>query len=177
MNALRPFADWINRHVGGAGVGCTDHWWRDAKRAIDEVTDAFFTAVSFDAMQPPAYQKLRDLFIDQGLLVNNAGAAPKALGVAEYTALLRTAHACSETSRYRVLPVSETTDVFGRTAQRACMVVRQGTRRDVDFELRGAIFFQYVMQSERWLISAAGWDDHRVGQPWALRPEANEFGH
>jgi hypothetical protein len=177
MSALLPVAQWLRRRVGAAGPRNPTPRWQDARLAIDELTSAYFAALSFEAAQPPGFERLRDLFIAQGQVVDATRAQPQVLDVATSIQRLQARHAEGSTLRSRVLCVSATTEILGLGAQRACMVVREETRQGgAALALRGAVFLQFVSQAESWKLCAATWADQRMGQPWSLHPEVNEFG-
>ena len=54
------------------------------KAELDRLTSEFFAAVSFEPGTTPAYERIRSLFIDSGLLIKNVGAEPEISTVQEF---------------------------------------------------------------------------------------------
>lgn len=150
--------------------------WDGAKREIDRLIAAFFAAVSFDNAHAPHPERLRELFIDRGLLVDNAASATRTWDVDGFLARREAAWRAGGVDRFEVAEIAETTAIFGRIAHRASLFVRAVRGPGREFESRGAIFVQLVCSAGRWRISSAAWDDLRPGQPWATYPEIDEFG-
>lgn len=148
----------------------------DVKRALDRLIAAFFAAVSFEAEQPPDYEQLHELFIAEGLLINNTGTGPEISNVEQFIDRRQATFRTGEVSRYRVEELSETTETFGSIAHRASAFVRSGTRGGSAFESRGMIFTQFVLTAAGWRVSAAAWDDQRPGQVLSGHAEPTEFG-
>jgi hypothetical protein len=174
-------AQWLRRRVGATGpggpTGGANQPWHAAKQAIDALTRGYFDALSFDAARPPDFERLKDLFVAQGLVVDATRAEPQMLDIGTSIRRLQQRHMQGVTLSSRVLCVSATTEILGLAAQRACMVVREELRQgDTKRELRGAVFLQFVAQDGAWKLCAATWADQRMGQPWSLHPEVNEFG-
>jgi len=152
------------------------HSAAEVRRVLDRTIVAFFRAVSFEPGLPPAYERLRELFIARGLLINNTGSSTEISDLEQFIGIRQARFRAGEVTHYRVEEVSETTAIFGNVAHRASVFKRSGTRDNKTFETRGMIFTQFVRTPGGWLMSAAAWDDQRRGQVLSGHAEPTEFG-
>jgi len=135
----------------------------EVKREIDALMAAFFAAVSFEPGQRPGYERLHELFIAEGLLIRNSGAAPEVATVAGFIEPRRRSVALGALSAFRETELRETTQAFGRVAHRFSVYAKRGVLDGAGFEGRGAITTQFVATPTGWRISAMAWDDERPG--------------
>lgn len=145
-------------------------------RAIGAVISQFFHAVSFESGESPRYERLHELFIPRGLLINTTGATPEVCHVDQFIAIRQATFRAGKVTRYRVDELSDTTERFGHIAHRASAFVRNGLRDGVAFSTRGMMFMQFVRTPGGWMISAAAWDDQQPGQMLSGHAEPTEFG-
>lgn len=149
---------------------------RQARRQVARLVQDFFEAVSFAPGRAPRYDALHGLFLREGLLVNNAGAAPEALPVAAFVQSRQAAYDEGRVTRFEVVELGGATELFGSVAQRASAFVRRGVREGQSFELRGMIFLQCLRTPQGWRLASVAWDDQRPGQGLAAHAEPTEFG-
>jgi hypothetical protein len=149
--------------------------WREGRRAFDALVGALLDAVSFDAGQVPRLARLHELFLPQALLISVGPQGPEVQTLAAFIEHRRRA-AAGSTSSYRVVELSDTTEIFGGLAQRASVVHRVWTEDGRRAEQRGMLFLQGVHTGAGWRLSAAAWRDPQGDEPLGSHPEPTEFG-
>ena len=149
---------------------------RQARQQVGRLVQAFFDAVSFAPDRAPRYEALHELFVAQGLLVNNAGDAPEVMPVAAFVRSRQASYDGGGVTRFEVVELADTTELFGNVAHRASAFVRRGLRDGQPFELRGMIFLQCLHTPQGWKLASVAWDDQRPGQGLAGHAEPTEFG-
>lgn len=149
---------------------------RQSRQEVGRLVQAFFDAVSFAPGRAPRYATLHDLFVEQGLLINNAGAAPEVMPVANFIRSRQASYDSGSVVRFEVTELADTTELFGSVAHRASAFVRRGVRDGQPFELRGMIFVQCLHTPQGWKLVSVAWDDQRPGQGLAGHAEPTEFG-
>jgi hypothetical protein len=150
--------------------------WREGRREFDALVAALLDAVSFDAGQPPCLDRLRGIFLPQALLIAMGPQGPEVQTLEAFIAHRRRHAATGTTSSYRVVELSDTTELFGGLAQRASAVRRVWTEGGRRVEQRGMLFLQGVRTAEGWRLSAAAWRDPQGDEPLGSHPEPTEFG-
>ena len=133
------------------------------KAELDRLTSEFFGAVSFEVGKVPAYERIRSLFIDSGLLIKNVGAAPEISNVQEFIEPREAMVRRGELTRFLEEELSEVTQIFGNVAQRFSAYSKSGITHGSPFHARGMISTQFILTPTGWRISAMAWDDERPG--------------
>jgi len=134
-----------------------------AKSELDRPTAEFFHAVSFEAGEAPAYQRINALFIDAGLLIKNSGPTPEICSVRQFIETRQATVSAGELTRFEEAELSETTEIFGNVAHRFSVYSKSGSLNGAAFEARGMISTQFILTPEGWRMSAMAWDDERPG--------------
>lgn len=136
----------------------------DATKAeLDRLTREFFSAVSFEAGESPAYEKIASLFIESGLLIKNSGSTPEVSTVPAFIEPRQAMFRSGELTRFSEAELSEKTEIFGNVAQRFNAYAKSGTLKGIPFSARGMISIQFVKTPAGWRMSSMAWDDERPG--------------
>ena len=135
----------------------------DVDLQLRRLTSAFFGAVSFETGQSPSYERLFDLFIDDGLLIKNSGATPEVSFVRQFIAPRQAMVDAGELTRFHEVETSARSEIFGNVAHRFIAYAKSGTLNGVPFEGRGMISAQFILTPAGWKMSAMAWDDERAG--------------
>jgi hypothetical protein len=130
---------------------------------VERLSAEFLAAVSFAAGGRPAYERIRELFIPQGLIIRNSGPAPEVTTVDEFIAPRLATVESGELSEFYEGELSEITEVFGNVAQRTSAYEKRGVLKGEAFAARGVICTQFVRTPDGWRMSAMAWDDERPG--------------
>jgi hypothetical protein len=128
---------------------------------IAALTGAFLSAVSFEAGERPAYERIRELFIPEGLLIRNSGDAPEVTSVDEFIAPRLRSVESGELTEFSEGELDHVTERFGNVAHRRSAYEKRGVLNGEAFAARGVIFTQFVRTPAGWRMSAMAWDDER----------------
>lgn len=123
----------------------------------------FFRAVSFEIGGRPAYDDIRDLFIDNGLLIKNSGPEPEVLSVDDFIAPRRRLVDSGELTTFLETESSHLDEVFGNVAHRLSVYAKSGVSAGVAFQVRGVISTQFILTRDGWRMTSMAWDDERSG--------------
>ena len=129
---------------------------------LSALMDAFFDAVSFDSGSP-RYERLHELFIEDGKLIKNTTEVPEISSVDEFIAPRRELVATGKLASFREHETAEITEVFGQVAHRFSTYSKTGVLAGEPFEGRGVISTQFVKTPDGWRIASLAWDDERPG--------------
>jgi hypothetical protein len=134
------------------------------------LTAAFLDAVSFEPGARPAYATIRDLFIDQGVLIKNIG-TPDITTVDGFIAPRQALVDSGELTEFEERELAHVNEVFGNVAHRMSTYSKRGVQGGARFEARGVISTQFVFTPDGWRMSAMAWDDERPGVTLPARYE------
>lgn len=143
-----------------------------ARSGIDGLVHAFFQAVSFEEGDMPPYDDIRRLFIPNGLLIRNTGAAPEISTVDGFIAPRLELVRSGQLTRFLEVELFETTQVFGQVAQRFSGYAKSGSQNGQAFGARGMISTQFIATPDGWRMSSMAWDDERPGIALLPQPGA-----
>ena len=133
------------------------------KAELDRLIADFFLAVSFEEGATPRYEKIKELFIDSGLLIKNTGSEPEINTLQQFIEPRQSAVRNGELTRFHEVELCETTNIFGNVAHRFNSYAKSGTMNGVTFAARGMVSTQFINTKAGWKISAMAWDDERPG--------------
>jgi hypothetical protein len=134
-----------------------------AKREIDLLTSAFFSAVSFKEGEKPDYQNLYQIFIESGQFFKNISGSPEISTVSQFIEPRQKLIAAGELTSFRETEMAEITEIFGNIAHRFSHYEKSGRSAGSEIVGRGIISLQFVMTGNGWRISSMAWDDERAG--------------
>jgi hypothetical protein len=123
---------------------------------------AFLDAVSFEPGERPNYHAIRDLFIDQGVLIKNVG-EPEIATVEEFIAPRQALFDSGALTEFEERELAHVTERFGNVAHRMSTYSKRGVQGGARFQARGVISTQFVFTPSGWRMSAMAWDDERPG--------------
>ena len=133
------------------------------KSELGRLSFEFFRAVSFEPGTTPAYEGIRSLFIEAGLLIKNVGPTPEISTVSQFIESRESMVRNGELTRFLEEELSETTHVFGNVAHRFSAYSKAGTMNGKAFTARGMVSTQFILTTGGWKMSAMAWDDERPG--------------
>lgn len=123
----------------------------------------FFAAVSFPEGGAPRYERIRDLFVPQGLLIKNSGDTPE---ISDVDAFIAPRQELVDSGR---LTAFEEVELEGRdegllnVAQRWSTYSKRGVQDGVAFSATGIITTQFIATPTGWRMTSMAWDDERPG--------------
>jgi hypothetical protein len=121
----------------------------------------FFAAVSFPEGGAPRYERIRDVFVPEGLLINNAGETPDISTLDGFIAPRQELVDSGRLTAFEELELDGHDVGFGNVAHRLSDYSKRGVRDGVAFAATGVITTQFIATPAGWRISAMAWDDHR----------------
>ncbi len=135
----------------------------DIVAEMGRITEAFFRAVSFDVGGRPSYDDIRDLFIDNGLLIKNSGEEPEVSSIEGFIGPRQRLVDSGELTQFLETESSHLDEVFGNVAHRLSTYAKSGVSGRVAFEARGVISTQFILTPAGWRMTSMAWDDERPG--------------
>jgi hypothetical protein len=131
--------------------------------AIQSLIEAFFAAVSFPQGGAPHYERIRDVFIPEGLLIKNSGDAPEISGVDAFIAPRQALVDAGRLTSFEEVEVAARTEAFGNVAHRLSTYEKHGVQDGVAFSATGIITTQFIATPAGWRMTTMAWDDERTG--------------
>lgn len=131
--------------------------------ALQSLIGEFFAAVSFPEGGAPQYDRIRDVFIPEGLLIKNSGETPEISGLDAFIAPRQELVDTGRLTSFDELEVAARTEVFGNVAHRLSTYEKRGVQDGVAFSAIGIITTQFIATTAGWRMTAMAWDDERPG--------------
>lgn len=130
---------------------------------IDHLTEKFYQSICFNSEHYPGFDRLQELFYGAGQLINHNFEKPLHFTVQSYIQALM--HQIDEGNAifYSQQEISDTTEVFGKIAQRISVYEYSYEAECVQPWKRGVNFVQYIFTEGRWLITSMIWSDEKEG--------------
>jgi hypothetical protein len=131
--------------------------------ALQALIGEFFAAVSFREGETPQYDRIRDLFVPDGLLIKNSGDVPEISGVDAFIAPRQELVDAGRLISFEEIEVAARTERFGNVAHRLSTYEKRGVQDGVAFAATGIITTQFIATPAGWRMTAMAWDDERPG--------------
>jgi hypothetical protein len=123
----------------------------------------FFAAVSFPEGGAPQYDRIRDVFVHEGLLIKNSGEAPEISGLDAFIAPRQELFDAGRLTSFEEVEVAARTETFGNVAHRLSTYEKRGVQDGAAFSATGIITTQFIATPAGWRMTAMAWDDERPG--------------
>ena len=130
---------------------------------IDELVRLFFHAFTNKGGCRTAVENLHELFIAEGVIVKNSGAAPEIYGLGQFIEPWLRLLTEGRLTDFAEEEYDSRTDVVGRVAQRLSFYRKEGVLDGQRFAAKGVKTFQFIKAASGWRITAVAWDDEREG--------------
>jgi hypothetical protein len=131
--------------------------------ATESLIAAFFAAVSFPEGGAPQYERIRDLFIPEGLLIKNSGDEPEISDVDAFIAPRQALIDSGRLTSFDEVELAARTETFGNVAHRLSTYEKRGVQDGAAFSAIGVITTQFIATPAGWRMSTMAWDDERAG--------------
>jgi hypothetical protein len=131
--------------------------------ALQSLIGEFFAAVSFPQGGAPQYDRIRDVFIPEGLLIKNSGETPEISSLDAFIAPRQELVDTGRLTAFDEVEVAARTEAFGNVAHRLSTYEKRGVQDGVAFSAIGIITTQFIATPAGWRITAMAWDDERPG--------------
>jgi hypothetical protein len=123
----------------------------------------FFRAVSFESGARPAYDSIRDLFIDDAKLIGHSSELAEISRVDDFIAVRQRMVDSGALTSFEEVETGAITEAFGNIAHRLSTYAKRATRHGEAIEGSGLISTQFIRTPGGWKMSAMAWDDERPG--------------
>src|SRR3954471_9439889 len=120
----------------------------------------FFAAVSFPEGGAPRYERIRDVFVPEGLLIKNSGDTPEISSIDAFIAPRQELVDSGRLTAFEELELDGRDEGFGNVAQRLSTYSKRGVQDGVAFAGSGVITTQFIATPAGWRMTAMAWDDH-----------------
>ena len=130
---------------------------------LKQLIGEFFGCVSFESGQQPTYEKIRDLFIEDGKLIRNSPDGPEIASVDDFIASRQKIFDSGALTAFAEIEIAATTETFGNVAHRFSTYEKRGTLQGEAIDGSGLISTQFVRTRSGWKMSSMAWDDERPG--------------
>jgi hypothetical protein len=131
--------------------------------APESLIEQFFAAVSFPEGGAPRYDRIRDVFVPEGLLIKNSGDVPEISGLDAFIAPRQELFDAGRLTSFEEIEVAARTEAFGNVAHRLSTYEKRGVQDGVAFAATGIITTQFISTPAGWRMTAMAWDDERPG--------------
>jgi len=130
---------------------------------VQSLIEQFFAAVSFPEGGAPQYERIRDLFVPEGLLIKNSADEPEISGLDAFIAPRQELFDSGRLTSFEEVEVAARTEAFGNVAHRLSTYHKRGIQDGVAFEATGIITTQFIATPTGWRMTSMAWDDERPG--------------
>ncbi|MDF2432396.1 MAG: hypothetical protein JWP44_2027 [Mucilaginibacter sp.] len=138
-------------------------------RAIDYITEDFYESLSFQDGELPDLETVRELFYDEGLLINNSFGKPIKFTAETFTMALESQIADSTVLQFMQRELYSKTEIFGKIARRVSVYEYSFADGDSGSLPRGINYIQYILFDDHWRITSMTWNDEN--ENYQIPPE------
>jgi len=130
---------------------------------IDELTEALYSCISFRKEERPDLHRLKGLFIDEGMLINNND-DPLIFSIHQFVDAIDCQISAGSLTSFSEREVAERTEIFGEIAHRFSTYEVRFDPEDADPISIGINSIQLVKVEGSWRVSCLVWNDEREGR-------------
>ncbi len=144
---------------------------KEEVKHLNELTESLFKAISFNEGSQPNIEKIKDLFIENGLLINCNDDAPQALLVGQFIAHFQLLHRQGHISSLHETEVHHKTKIYDHIAHRYSFYEAR-SNSDMEPFAVGINTLQFVKVGQEWKITSMAWNDDNRGDGFFERTMA-----
>jgi hypothetical protein len=122
------------------------------------VTD-LYQSICFSKGERPKLEKLKELFIQGGMLINNNADPPLVFTVDQFISAVEGQISKGASTEFQEKEVDQTTEVFGRIAQRFSKYESRLNISDPTPFSVGVNSIQLIKTGGKWLVTSLAWND------------------
>ena len=130
---------------------------------IDALIAKVFDAICFNEGERPNMFKLKDLFIEGGLLINYNEQEPLSLPVSEFVPHFENVVESGAIPSLEDKEVFQKTEIYDRIAHRFSFYEARFKKEDEEPFARGVNSLQLIKTSDGWKVSSMAWNDDNRG--------------
>jgi hypothetical protein len=128
-------------------------------RQIDYITEDFYESLSFMDGELPDLDAVRELFYEDGLLINMSFGKPITYSTESFIRTLEDQVSAGELTQFMQRELYSKTDIFGRIAQRTSVYEYSLTYHETENIPKGVNYIQFVQVDDLWRITSMVWSD------------------
>ena len=126
---------------------------------INEIVDKFFDLFTNVDNKMPDVHKVKEMFLNQGLLINNSFQEPAIYNLDSFIAPRQAMLTNGTLTNFREKEVSQTTKVFRNIATRNCSYEKSGILNGEPFKGSGKKLMHFIKIENKWWMSSVVWSD------------------
>lgn len=139
-----------------------EHPGKQEMESINQTTQALFEAISFPTGSQPNIAKIKDLFIEDGLMINSNGEEPEVFRVDQFVDHFHGLFEQEVITSLHEAEVHHKTKVYDRVAHRFSFYKASVSPEAEPFAV-GVNTIQFVRIGGKWKISSMAWNDDNRG--------------
>ena len=128
-------------------------------RQIDYITEDFYESLSFMDGELPDLDAVRELFYEDGLLINMSFGKPITYSTESFIRGLEDQISGGELNQFMQRELYSKTDIFGRIAQRTSVYEYSLTYHETEGIPKGVNYIQFIQVDDLWRITSMVWSD------------------
>ncbi|MCX4785016.1 DUF4440 domain-containing protein [Streptomyces sp. NBC_01221] len=132
----------------------------DVKAELDQLMHSFLGAFTNTGGSRPNVDAVREVFIPQGMIINNVGDEPVIYNLDAFVEPREKILTDGTLTEFSEWEVAERTEIFGSIAHRFSEYRKSGFLDGEWFEGSGRKTTQFVRTPVGWRMSSMAWDDH-----------------
>ncbi len=132
---------------------------------INNLTGMLYATVCFGEGEEPALDKLDDLFVQGGRLINNNPDSPLIMDAEGFVERVKDMIAGGKLKSFNEREINSVTELFGKIAHRFSTYESRFDPQQTEPFSVGINSIQMVKIKGKWLISSLVWNDRTSGMP------------
>ena len=129
------------------------------KNEINNITDQFFDVFTTSDNRSPNVQKIRELFLPEGILINNTSEEPLVYTIESFIKPRERMLTNGTLNNFKEKELSHTTAIYGNLAQRMSIYKKSGELHGELFQEEGIKLMQFIKMNDKWFFSSVCWSD------------------
>ena len=129
------------------------------EQEIDKIVEVFFDLFTNTNNRTPNIRKIEDIFLPNGLLVNNTSGQPEVYDIESFIRPRQEILTNGTLTNFIEKESSHSTAIHGNIAQRTCTYVKSGELDKKAFTGQGKKLMQFIKVADRWLFSSVVWSE------------------
>jgi hypothetical protein len=130
------------------------------EKEIDDLARQFFDLFTNTDGKIPNVQKIKELFISNGTLINNTTDEPSIYNLESFIEPREAILTNGTLTDFVERETSHTTNIYGNIAQRSCTYKKSGELNGQAFSGEGRKLMQFIKVGERWFLTSVIWSDN-----------------
>ena len=131
------------------------------RNEINKLTTVFFNLFTNANGKVPNLNRIKDLFISNGMIISNTNGSPEIYNLEEFIVPREEILNNGTLTDFSESEISHKTEIFGNVAHRFSFYEKSGKLNGIDFESKGVKTIQFIKVSGEWKMSSVAWSDEK----------------